>query len=397
MSSIDIKQVAASDYGDKVRLVADYAFGSSPSVRDASKDEENLPFLKNVRAFVAFVDGAPQAAAGLFPMTQNVRGKVMKMSGVGGVATLPAARRQGLIRSLFSTLYESMHEYGEPVTTLYPFRESFYERLGYAPMSQSKFVRFASATLTPLAKIEVSGSAEQVFMHDGFDEWREYLKRYQGRTHGFAVNDLANALSDKKRNTKWIVFARDQSGTVVGAATFKITGYTGTLDANSFYYDSPEARLLLLQWFGRHVDQVNEIKISLAWDDLPEYWAADLYSKVVNHDEFFTTPMGRVVDVAALSGLKVGPGSIAIELVDSQCAWNTGTWTLAAGSDGMLEVGRGGEANAALTIQGLSALVFAGQDPADFRLRGWGDPDHDAQSSLRQMFPRAVVRLHEEF
>jgi predicted acetyltransferase len=363
-------------------MIADYAFGSSPQERDTSKDAEGLPYLEQARAYVAFVDGIPQATATLWPMVQNIRGTLTPMSGVGAVATLPAARRKGLIRSLFATLYESMREHNEPVTTLYPFRESFYEKLGYAPMNQSKFVRFSPSTLAPLTRLEREGTTEQLTIRDGFDEWRAYLERYQTRVHGFALNDVGIAARVKLRNGRW--------------TTFKISGYTGTLDADTFYYDSPEARLLLLEWFARHVDQVNEIKIDLAWDDLPEYWAADLYTRVVNHDEFFTTPMGRVLDVASLDGIGADTGSIAVEIVDPHCEWNAGVWTL-TGEGGVLSVERGGSAEASLTIQGLSALVFAGQDPADFRLRGWGSPDASAQATLRGMFPRAFVRLHEQF
>jgi predicted acetyltransferase len=397
MSSVEIKRVTGNDYFTQARAIAGYAFGATPHVRDTSKDEETLKFMEHVRAYVAFVDGEPQATATLFPMVQNVRGKLLSMSGVGGVATMPAARRKGLVRSLFATMYETMREFSEPITTLYPFRESFYERVGYAPMSQSKFVRFPVANLAPLTKLERRGTAEQLSMRDGFDAWREYLERYQTRVHGFALNNIENAAHAKHLDRMWVVLARDPDGTVIGASTFKITGYTGKLAAETFYYDSGDARLLLLEWFARHVDQVSEIQINLAWDDLPEYWAPDLYTRVVNHDEFFTTPMGRVIDITALNGLRVGPGVISVDIVDPQCEWNAGAWTLASDDNGMLSVERGGNAAFALTIQGLSSLVFAGQDPGDFRLRGWGDPDTESQATLRSMFPRAFIRLHEEF
>ena len=397
MSSVEIRRVTGKDYFTQARAIAHYAFGATPAVRDTSKDEESLPFLEQVRGYVAFVDGEPQATATLIPMTQNVRGKLLPMSGVGGVATMPAARRQGLVRTMFAMMYETMREHNEPISTLYPFRESFYERVGYAPMSQSKFVRFPVANLAPLTRIEVPGSAQQLTMGDGYDSWREYLERYQTRVHGFALNNVENDSQSKQRNKMWVVLARDPEGTVIGASTFKITGYTGKLDAATFYYDSAEARLLLLQWFARHVDQVSEIQINLAWDDLPEYWAPDLYTRVINHEDFFTTPMGRVIDVTALNGLAVGAGSIGIDLTDPQCEWNSGVWSLSSGADGLLQIERGGSADVALTIQGLSSLVFAGQNPDDFHLRGWGDPDAGTQATLRSMFPRAFIRLHEEF
>ena len=125
MSSVEVKRVTGRDYFEHARQVANYAFGATPAVPDTSKDDEMLPYMEQVRAYVTYVDGKPQATATLFPMTQQVRGNILTMSGVGGVATMPSARRQGLIRSLFTTMYDSMREHGEAITTLYPFRESF--------------------------------------------------------------------------------------------------------------------------------------------------------------------------------------------------------------------------------------------------------------------------------
>jgi hypothetical protein len=50
-----------------------------------------------------------------------------------------------------------------------------------------------------------------------------------------------------------------------------------------------------------------------------------------------------------------------------------------------------------LSIQGLSALVYNGADPAMFAVRGWGDVDSSAANTLRQMFPPAFPVLNEEF
>jgi hypothetical protein len=50
-----------------------------------------------------------------------------------------------------------------------------------------------------------------------------------------------------------------------------------------------------------------------------------------------------------------------------------------------------------LTIQGLTSLIAGVHDPQDFPLRGWGNPDLDLQSSLREMFPRMNPFMHEMF
>ena len=50
-----------------------------------------------------------------------------------------------------------------------------------------------------------------------------------------------------------------------------------------------------------------------------------------------------------------------------------------------------------MTIQGLSALAYGTNDPADFRFRGWGNPPADVLPILRAMFTPQVPHLHEFF
>ena len=65
--------------------------------------------------------------------------------------------------------------------------------------------------------------------------------------------------------------------------------------------------------------------------------------------------------------------------------------------DGTLTVSRGRTADCDLTIQGLSALVYGVNDPAEFAIRGWGNPTPDVQASMRAIFPPLVPHLHEIF
>ena len=87
---------------------------------------------------------------------------------------------------------------------------------------------------------------------------------------------------------------------------------------------------------------------------------------------------------------------VSFTLVDDQCPWNAGVWTL-SGEDGVLRVTPGGDPACHLTVQGLSALVWYGEDPATFRFRHWGDPDAETCAALRSLFPAALPELNEKF
>lgn len=374
-----------------------YAFGKTPTPRDMDKARAGLPYMKRSTCLAVFVDGAPQATCRVHDMTENIRGKVMPMGGIGGVASLPQGRRQGLVRGMLTRSFELMRESGKPVSTLYPFRDSFYERLGYAEFAKNRFTSLKPEHLAPLMRMSLPGEVEQVEIKDGFNEWWSFVERLRDERHGFSLIDKSIADQSIEQNEYWIAFVREE-GVVTGAMTFQITGYTKELMADTFYYTTAAARYQLLAWIGRHVDQVSEAVIELGPEEYPELWFRDLVAQTTTmHTNAWPAPMGRVVSVADIGGIAAGADAeIAFTLVDDLCAWNNGVWTL-TGEGGVLSVKEGGDPVCHLTIQGLSALVWSGMDPATFEFRGWGDPDPAAQATLQALFPKVFPELNEKF
>lgn len=110
----------------------------------------------------------------------------------------------------------------------------------------------------------------------------------------------------------------------------------------------------------------------------------------------YFTPMGRVVDVAQIGGLHTSPGRLTVWVSDPLCPWNEGNWHLET-VDGRLQVSPTTGADCALSIQGMSALVYGAHDPADLALRGWGNPSPEVLDVMRAMFPHMLPYLHEMF
>lgn len=395
-STIDIREQSYRDFATTGRAIADYAFGPSPRERNIDELLKNEQYFTHSRALVAFIDDEPQATAANHDMTQNVRGSVVRMGGVAAVASMPGARRRGIVRQIFEKTFRIHREMRMPVSTLYPFRDSFYERLGYASLPQPRYLTVKPEALAPLLRLDKPGSCEQLSIREGFDEWRAFLERCQQATHGFSLKHVSNSLRWRDANEWWLTLARHE-GEIVGAMTFKITGHTERLIVSTFYTISSVGRYQLLDWIGRHTDQVSEAQIELRPDDHPETWYHDLNAVVSNHGmDAWPGPMGRVVDVMLLGGIGAGDGEVALEITDELCPWNDGVFTF-SGSGGSLRVTPGGDPAASITIQGLSALVFTGHDPAEFAFRGWGEPNTGTQEALRILFPPVVPDLHETF
>jgi predicted acetyltransferase len=125
----------------------------------------------------------------------------------------------------------------------------------------------------------------------------------------------------------------------------------------------------------------------------PETWLSDMQVKV---EYQVHAPMGRVLDVAKINGLQVGPGVFVARISDPLCPWNDGIWQFES-VDGTLQVKPHTVPDCDLSIQALTALVFGTHDPRDFAIRGWGKPSPAVQTSMQAMFPPKTPYLHEYF
>ena len=341
-----------------------------------------------------FEDGVPASGAAGTAMIQNVRGKLFDANGVWGVATAPAARRNGYCRRAMAALLAACRGDGQIFSTLYPFRESFYERIGYVTFPLTRIAKFAPSVVTPLLGRDLGGRVELALIGDGFDAYCDYLGRMRLHTHGmgfFVHGDRVAAA----RNRFWLAQAVVGSEPV-GLMLYELKGDEVTkflFRALRFYYDSAQGRYLLLQWIARHLDQADRVELWLAPAEHPETWLADMQVKL---ESDIRAPMGRVLDVARIGGMQVGPGRFTARLSDPICPWNEGIWCFES-ADGELRITEGEEPDCDLAIQGLTALVYGTHDPDDFAIRGWGNSSPAVQAAMRAMFPPMLPHLHERF
>jgi hypothetical protein len=216
----------------------------------------------------------------------------------------------------------------------------------------------------------------------------------QQKTHGMAAF-ITEIEPDPNRHKFWMAFAQ-KDGKDNGLLLYTLSGDGPTrfkFNINRFYYHSAEARFQLLGWIGRHIDQTNEVVITLPPYERPNTWFPDINLQVeVN----WIAPMGRVLDVAGLNGIPAGPGAFDARIEDPLCPWNEGIWRIES-QDGALQVSKTNKSDCTLTIQGLSALLYGTNPPEDFPFRGWGDPGPETQETMQAMFPLAVPHIHAYF
>ena len=394
MAKTTIRQVEGEEAVDIFHWLHHYAFQPTLPYPEKEKTTKRFEQRIGVTYLALFGDNEPVATVASTPLIQNVRGGIFNAGGVFDVITHPNHRRKGYSRELMVEIYSADKEQGRPFTCLYPFRESFYERMGHVSFPQPIEAKFKASALAPLLQKDIPGEVEMMLIGEGFDSYRQYLVEIQKRTHGVAFFEHKDS-SGADQNTSWIVLAKVDDE-VVGVMIYKMKGDGPVgfdFKPTRFFYHTMEGRYLLLQWIANHIDHAGMVEMLLPPYEHPNTWLSDLEVKT---KPFWLPAMGRVLNVSEISGMLIGKGSFTAKINDPMCPWNEGVWTFDS-TDGKLQVTEGKNADCELNIQGLSALVYGTNDPASFSIRGWGDPTAKTQAVMREMFPAAMPYLLEYF
>ncbi|WP_018348468.1 GNAT family N-acetyltransferase [Longispora albida] len=387
-----IREITADERATLSFPIQKYAFWGADSPAP-----EFLPQYSAENLTLGAFDGdRALACATRIPMTQNVRDAVLPLAGIAGVASAPDARYGGRVRALVNGLHEaSAAEF--PVSALYPFRASFYERFGYASLPVHATATIDPRSLAPLLKADLGGEVTWHPIAEAFEEYRAFHAGRQQATHGHAMRRPVSAGHTRDHSGSWVALAR-AGGEVVGALLYTISGYHGELRGGPLVYRDPQARALLLAYLARHADQVQEIHVEVAPADRPELWLTDLVvttaAKSTVTDVF--APMARVLNMTGLTGIEAGAGAVTVEVTGDDLVG--GTWRLSADNGRLAVEKAAGQPEAVLTCHGVSALVYGSQDPAELPLKGYAEAmSPSAAAALRALLPQRTPWLVEHF
>jgi predicted acetyltransferase len=394
-----IRQIRHDERADLSIPVQAYGFLPSPtSAETVDTLRNNQQYYEHNVTLVAEDDnGAILAEATAIPMSQNVRGTIYPMAGIAGVASLPLSRRQGHVRSVMLELLGRMRDDGYVVSTLYPFRASFYQRFGYVGLPKARTVTFAPTAFVDLLHTDLDGTVSWQTAREGYDAFRALTRQLGEQRHGFAVLPDYRTVELRDNENRWLVTARSGDA-IVGSMAYRITGHGGELVGDDLLSTGPLGRALILRFIALHIDHVDQVTTTIAPDEMPELWATDLVGVTETRTSFPTAPapMARVLSMDALRGMAVGRGRITVEIVDDPFV--AGRYALDGMTDALdVESDRTSTPNATLTVAGLTGLVYGVLTPEDVVVRGLGVMSDRAVVALAALFRRATPYLHARF
>lgn len=292
--------------------------------------------------WVAEEEGRPVGLCQLLPLRQWVGGVAIPVMGLATVTVAPTHRRRGLAGRLVVASLREARRRGELASALFPFRVSFYERLGYGRAGEAHQYRVPPEVIPDAP--ERSGVALAETEAD-LQAIREVYQRWvRGQSGQLDRTDEAweRALGG---DGKAAVLYRNEEGEAEGYAVVR---YRADLPADERFLDVQErawltsrARRGLYAWLGTLGDQwrllVYRAHVAERFGDRIEEprippgsepgWNLWFPSAVL-----LRGPMFRLLDVPGALQARPSYGSetltIALEVEDETLPEVSGTWTL---------------------------------------------------------------------
>jgi predicted acetyltransferase len=304
--------------------------------------------LRDVR--VGELDGQIVASLVLYPFTAFVRGQRLPVTGIGSVAVSPEHRRRGVAEVLLKSALREMRQRGDAISVLYPFRDSFYRRLGYGVIEVAQQLAFAPDLLPE------SDEARRVRRLTPPDRHAvEALYERVALAGHFALARRATWWSQRlwTHAGDWVVYEGRRRGQLEGYLYYEVDADAGpfklSITLSEFVAATPEAHRGLVGYLASLSDQVAEVHHIAPGDN---GWPALLKTSQnlrpalemsVYHDtgNAVNGVMMRLNDVkSALERLPVSKearGEIALEVEDEAVPQNARAYRLRA-SEGRLRV-----------------------------------------------------------
>jgi predicted acetyltransferase len=387
------------DDKDTIWNIISYAY----SIPESSKEKffERLEIMVK-EFFLNEVDGAPEVTARVLQLDQNIRGVLKPMGGIGMVASSPEHRRMGNTRDLILSIFDILKKEGYAVSTLYPFKDTFYGSLGYVKMPPTRTLEFNPNALVGIS-VPIGYSAKREEGEEMLKVRRKLHRDMVLETHGGVIrSDMRWEEMTKNFSLKAVV-TRNSKGNPEGIMIYSIKGYgeghswaeTGQLSIHEFIWLTLEARDALLNYLYKHADQIVKVTMLISARNEDFYhWLSNIYAPTMKAN---IVSMARIIDVAkSLSGYpSVSSGRALIKVIDPQIEENNKVFEISS-KEGLTTVEESKkQSSTTIRIEGLTSILYGTLNEDQLRRMGW--LSGESPSNLFNWFPPAVPWLTEDF
>ena len=345
-----IRRLQKEDLLDAARIRS-ISFHGKLNEEDAAKNIEKTPEDKLYEHWGCFDEGGDMMACIINnDFTVRFDGQMVKMGGIGGVATLPEYRYGGAVKETLRAILKDAHETGEVFSSLYPFSHEFYRKAGYelfAPIVEYSFPPAAvkdykhTGWTKRLKKGEDNSEMKRVYA--GFAEkYNLMVERPESRYRigdPFRAEDFTMLLGDERGARAYLYYQTERDGGNV-------------LNVKDIAFTDAEGMRMCLGYLGRMSADYAKIRLPLPSDIPLMQMISETYQVSVRFRE---QPMARTTNVQAALTLMKKPADadFTIRVEDDFLSENSGTYHVTA--DGVEKA----ECEADLTVDQRTFTLLA--------------------------------------
>ncbi|MHA1124124.1 MAG: GNAT family N-acetyltransferase [Candidatus Heimdallarchaeota archaeon] len=399
-----IRQATEEDFDEILDVTAiSYGFDAKNN-RERVKKSYDICFDEE---FVVEVDGKITAKARNIPLIQNVRGKLIPMAGISNVATDPVSRRKGHSRKLMKYLVRKMYDDDLNVSTLYPFKDTFYAKFGYVNVNPATQLIINPSQLRKWKTLPEGYTIKRTNDVDSFDIYKKIHDEFFGNIHGGVVRPEKRWKEYGEQSRVKVAIVYNPNGKPEGLVRFTLRGFSsgfdwaqdGEINVHEFLYLTNKARIALLNHLYLYADQVVKILLPIYPETSEIYtWLENFFITEIKSQNIW---MARVVDVKkTLQDMPTeAEVEISFKVTDPIINENNAVYQI-TGSKKKIIVKESKDKTAPLelTIEGLTALVYGMLSAEEVESFGWMKGGSEATNTiLDNFFPRKIGYLNEGF
>jgi predicted acetyltransferase len=306
--------------------------------------------------------------AGAFPFQLTVPGGRVRAAGVSIVGVMPTHRRRGVMTQMIGRILEDCRNRAEPVAYLWATDDRLYGRFGFGLASLAAEIDLPRERSTFARSVETRARADILALPDAEARLAPVYERVASATPGMFRREAewwqARTLASpnaRRQNQGLQCAAFEIGGRPAGYALYRFNPVwergvvTGTAEVVEAMGDSPGATAAVWRYL-LDLDGAARIVARLMPLDHPllHLLAEPRRLRMNLRDGTFV----RLIDLgAALQARRFEPGDpVVVEVADSLCPWNAGSWRIGAGA-----VERtGAAADLACDIAALGSVYLGG-------------------------------------
>jgi len=252
--------------------------------------------------------GCIVAHAFLFPLEAWFGGRAVRAGGIATLGVAPEARSRGVGTHLLGALHAESERRGDAVTILFPFRQGFYARVGYAPVTPTRRLELTPRAVPAAWQSLPAGTSVRAAEGGDRQAIEAAYARAAARATGWITRPARlwdRLLLDERR--RWFVVLRESAlvGFLSWSARQAEAHAAATLIVHDLVADDDEARRALLGVIGAQCDQIHQAILEVDARDpldraLVDADGARHGTAEVEHSlgQLVAGPMVRLVDIA---------------------------------------------------------------------------------------------------